>query len=99
MVRKVSAPRKAPVRSADQGDQEARDDWALVDRLGERNADKTAEEVLADATAAVDAVRRARRARSRGTLRPGSVLPPTARPVSDRGVRRLRAGDGARRPR
>jgi prevent-host-death family protein len=44
---------------------EAADDWARIDRVAERNADKSQEEVLADATAAVEAVRKARRVRAR----------------------------------
>ena len=44
---------------------EAAADWAVVDGVRARNADKTEEEVLADATAAVVEVRTARRERAR----------------------------------
>jgi prevent-host-death family protein len=46
---------------------EAARDWAIVDEVRQRNADKTEEEVLADATAAVEEVRTARRERARKT--------------------------------
>ena len=38
--------------------QEEVEDWAVIDRLRARNADKDPEAVLADATAAVEEVRR-----------------------------------------
>jgi hypothetical protein len=72
VARKVSS-RKAPARSADLRGQEAQDDWALVDGVRERNVDRTEDEVLADATAAVDAVCWARRERSRETPREGRL--------------------------
>ena len=37
---------------------EEAEDWAVIDRLRARNADKDPDEVLADATAAVEEVRR-----------------------------------------
>ena len=44
---------------------QAVDDWATVDAVRQRNAARTEEEVLADATAAVEDVREARRERAR----------------------------------
>ncbi len=51
MVRNVS-PLGAQAPSADVVDCQAEADRAIIDRLRERNTDKSADEVLADATAA-----------------------------------------------
>ena len=48
--------------SADRANErDAAADWAAIDALRERNADADPDQVLTDATAAVDAVRRAHR--------------------------------------
>ncbi len=41
--------------------EEANRDWAIIDRLRERNADKDPDEVFADVTAEIAALRRERR--------------------------------------
>lgn len=48
------------------------EDWAVIRRLQDRNADRDPDQVLADATAAIEEVRRevhARRARAAGSGR------------------------------
>jgi hypothetical protein len=65
-TRRHAVVRRSPTQRAHEApSHDAAADWALLDALRERNADKTAEEALADATAAVEAVRRARRRRAR----------------------------------
>jgi hypothetical protein len=65
-TRRQAVARRSPAQRAHEvPSHHAADDCGLLDALRERNADKTAEKALADATAAVEAVRRARRRRSR----------------------------------
>jgi hypothetical protein len=65
-TRRHAVVRRSPTQRAyEVPSRDAAADWVLLDPLRERNADKTAEEALADATAAVEAVRRARRQRAR----------------------------------
>lgn len=66
----VAVPAMPDDRDAEDARQEA-EDWAVIERLQQRNADKDPDEVLTDATAAVDEARREideeeRRAAARG---------------------------------